>query len=88
MATVWLILSALAAIGGVGCSLYVVYEAFQDEVWKGFVCFLCFFYWLYFALVDFDHDYKWPIVLGALGGNGIAAGLYRLYLTASGNPVG
>jgi hypothetical protein len=73
-----LILSLLAGLAGLGCWIYLVVAAFQDEIWKGFVSFLCCFYLGYWAIFDFDHDYKWPIIIGAFGGSTIAGGIAGL----------
>ncbi|MEQ1823084.1 MAG: hypothetical protein ABL949_11280 [Fimbriimonadaceae bacterium] len=72
------ILAVLFALGGLGAFIFVLVEMFQDEVWKGVLGLLCGFYWLYYAIVEFDHDWKWVIILVGLGGNGIAAGLLRM----------
>lgn len=68
---------ALVFAGGV-CSIIILIAAFQDEIWKGFVALLCGLYALYYALFEFDHDQKWLIVLGAVGGGGIGAVLLRM----------
>jgi hypothetical protein len=75
MHIIFLLLAMLAAIGSLICSLIILIDAFKDEVWKGLVSLLCGLYFLYYALAEFDHDYKWPIVLGALGGGAVSAGL-------------
>lgn len=77
MAVLLLILGALAALGGLACTLFLLIEAFRDEVWKGSVGMLCGFYLLYFAIMEWEHDYKWPIILGSFGGSAVAAGLIR-----------
>ncbi len=71
------ILAIISALAGLGCVIFVLVEMFQDEIWKGFLGLLCGFYWLYYAVTEFDHDWKWVIILVGLGGNGIAAGLLR-----------
>lgn len=78
MATLYLILALLALLAGAICYIWIVVEAFRDEPWKGFLGFLCGFYLLYFALAEWDHDQKWPIIMGAFFGNIIAAGLLRM----------
>ncbi len=78
MSVIFYILGALAALGGLGCSIFIIVEAFRDEIWKGVLCLVCGLYWLYWVFADFDHEWKWPIVLGAIGGNGIAFGLFNL----------
>lgn len=73
-----MILSALAAIGGFVCGIIILINAFQDEIWKGVLCLLCGLYGVYYALFEFEHENKWLIVIGALGGGSIAAGLSSL----------
>jgi hypothetical protein len=70
MGMVIVILGAVIALIGAGCYLYLVYEAFQDEAWKGILGFFVSLYLLYYALVEFEHDQKWLIVLGAIFGGG------------------
>lgn len=41
------------------CSLIIVIAAFQDEAWKGILCFLsCGLYWLYYGVLEFQHQKK------------------------------
>ncbi|MEA2552829.1 MAG: hypothetical protein QOJ65_1005 [Fimbriimonadaceae bacterium] len=35
-------------------------------------------YFLYYALFEFEHENKWLIVLGSLGGSAIASGLFMM----------
>ena len=72
------ILSILALIVGFGCGIIILIEAFKDEIWKGVLMLFCGLYGLYYALFEFEHEYKWPIVIGALAGSSIAAGISRL----------
>lgn len=74
----FLVLGAAAAIGGFICSIMILIAAFQDELWKGFVCLLCGLYFLYFALVDYDADNKWGIVAGSLLGGAIASACFLI----------
>lgn len=69
MSIIFTLLGLLCLVGGVICSIIILIGAFQDEVWKGFVCLLCGLYMLYYAIVDFDHEKKWTIVLGSLLGS-------------------
>lgn len=78
MDVIKLIFAALFGIAGFIGSIIILIEAFKDEIWKGFVCLLCGFYMLYFALFDFEHENKWLIVILALGGGSIAAGILAL----------
>jgi len=63
---------------GFVCFVFVVIDAFKDELWKGLLCICCFFYWVYYALVEFEHDYKWPIALGGIIAPGIAAAIFGM----------
>ncbi len=70
---------ALLTIAGVVCWIIILIQAFQDEVWKGCVSIICFLYWIYYAIFEFEHEHKWLIVVLALvgdsaGGALIAAG--------------
>ena len=78
MRVLLLILAGLAELIGFGCSIVILIDAFQDELWKGLVAFCCFFYLFYYGLIEFDHQYKWPIVIGAFGGHGVALGFFGL----------
>lgn len=57
------ILFYLAAFAG---SLIVIIHAFKAEVWKGILSLLCGLYWLYYAFAEFQHEKKWPIVIGTI----------------------
>jgi hypothetical protein len=72
------LLSIIAGLAGLGCSIFIIVEAFQDEIWKGIVSLLCCLYLLYYGLFEWEHDWKWPIVLGAIFGDAIAIGIQRL----------
>jgi len=78
MHVLFLVLSAVAAILGFICWIIILIDAFQDALWKGFVGLLCGFYLLYYGLFEFEHDDKLLILLGALGGSAVAAGLRGL----------
>ncbi len=78
MHVVRLILAILFELVGFGCSIFVLVEAFRDEIWKGFLALLCGFYWLYFAIFEWEHEYKIPILLGALAGSAAAAGIMQM----------
>lgn len=73
-----MILAGIALLGGLACTVFILIEMFRDELWKGFLGILCGLYLIYFALFDWDHEWKWPIFLGSIGGNGIAAGIMSL----------
>lgn len=73
------ILGAIVSLVGFGCWLFVVIEAFRDEVWKGLLCiFLCGFYFIYYSFVDFDHEYKWWILLGCYGSGILSGAIFSL----------
>lgn len=61
-----LIVGAVLVFIGFLVSLYIIVDAFQDEIWKGLLCFFCGVYTLYYAFVEYDHDRKWLIVFGWL----------------------
>lgn len=48
------------------CAVIILVHAFQNSVWKGIAGLLCWLYLLYYALFEFEHAYKWPIVLCAI----------------------
>ena len=53
---------------GLVCSIIVLIDAFQNEIWKGVLYLLCGLYALYYIFVEFDHEKKWAIVAGAFLG--------------------
>jgi len=63
--------------GFIGC-IPIWIEAFQEELWKGLLSFCCFFYLIYYGLVEFEHQYKWPIVAIAFGSPGIGFAVFGL----------
>ncbi len=71
-----LILGVLAVLVGLGCWIYIVVDAFRDELWKGIVGLLCGFYLLYYMFFEFEDDNKWLFIIGALGGNCVASGIW------------
>ena len=78
MNVIFMILGVIALLGGVACSIFILIEIFRDEIWKGIASIICGLYFLYYALFEWEHEWKWPIFLGSIGGNAIAAGLFRL----------
>ncbi|MCH7904063.1 MAG: hypothetical protein IH944_05785 [Armatimonadetes bacterium] len=72
------ILGVVVGLASFVCWIIVLVEMFKDEIWKGIVGLICGLYWLYYALFEFDHEYKWPIVLFAIFGGSAAAGLIGL----------
>lgn len=67
MAPILSILGVLLGLGSFVCWVIILVAAFQDELWKGFVCLLCGFYMLYYAAFEYDAENKWLIVFGWLG---------------------
>lgn len=78
MDSIKLILALLFGIAGLVGTIIILIDMFQDEIWKGILGLLCGLYLLYYAIFDFEHENKWLIVLLAIGGNVIAAGILRL----------
>lgn len=72
---VWMALAGIAGILSLVCWVVILIDAFRDEIWKGILFLLCGFYGLYYAIFDFEHDNKWPIVIGAFAGSAIVGGL-------------
>jgi hypothetical protein len=78
MKIIFLLLGIIAGLGGIGCSIYILIEAFRDAVWKGLLFFFCGLYGLYYMLFEFEDDNKLLIVLGAIFGLGIGGGLMAM----------
>ncbi|MBL8060740.1 MAG: hypothetical protein JNK63_08515 [Chthonomonas sp.] len=68
-----MILAIVVGIASLWCTILVLIDMFQDEIWKGLVGLLCGLYWLYYAIFEYDHENKWIIVLTALAGGAIAS---------------
>ena len=49
-----------------GCAIMFLIHAFQNAVWKGFACLICFIYGLYYLIVEVEHEHKGLIMLGFL----------------------
>ena len=67
-------------------SIMILVAAFQDEIWKGLVGLLFPIYLIYYAAFEYDHEYKWAILLTSLLGGGIgglimSAGLGMMHHT-------
>lgn len=61
------------------CSIIILIAAFQDEVWKGLLCFFsCGLYWLYYALLEFQHEKKGLILVGVLAPTFLSLLIYAL----------
>ena len=72
------LLAGVFLIAGLIGSIIILIDMFQDEIWKGIVGLLCGLYMLWYAIFEFEHENKWIIILLAVGGNAIAAGILRL----------
>jgi uncharacterized membrane protein YhaH (DUF805 family) len=71
------LLAGLLYLVSFGCWLVILIDAFRDEVWKGIVALLCGLYLLYYGFFEFEHEYKWAIVLLGLFGTGAATAMMR-----------
>jgi hypothetical protein len=75
------ILGALFALASLACYIIVMVYAFQDEIWKGLIMFVpCIggLWWLYYALTEYESDYKPGIVALAIFGGAIGVAFLRL----------
>jgi hypothetical protein len=45
----------IANVAALVFAIIVLIDAFEDEIWKGFVGILCGLYLLYYAFVEFEH---------------------------------
>ena len=72
------ILAVLLGIASFCCWIFILVEMFREAVWKGVVGLLCLLYVWYYALFEFDHEWKWPIALTAILGGGAAGGIFSL----------
>lgn len=61
------------------CSIIVLIDAFEDEIWKGLLALVIPFYLLYYALVEFEHERKWLIVGGMLLSTLVSLGAPMLF---------
>ena len=61
-------LSIVLSIISFVCFILIVIDAYRDEAWKGILGFFCLFYTVYYAVTEYDNDYKWLIILGMLSG--------------------
>jgi len=78
MHLIFLILGGILGLASLAGSIYMLYEAFCDEVWKGLVSLLCGLYMLYWAVFEWEHDHKWPIFLGTIACSAASGLLLRL----------
>jgi hypothetical protein len=81
------VLLILSAIFGLACLIswfIILIDAFRYETWAGLLSIVFPPYLIYYAIFEFEHDYKWPITLGYLAAGSIAG---ALFLLAMGRPV-
>lgn len=71
MGALLMLLGGVFILVGFFCSIIILIDAFQNEVWKGIVYILIPFYALYYVFAEFQHERKGLILLGVFGG-GIA----------------
>ncbi|MHB0938413.1 MAG: hypothetical protein ACYC6A_18625 [Armatimonadota bacterium] len=53
---------ALLVLAGIVAHIIILIDAFQNEIWKGVVGLFIGLYLLYYAFVEFEHDYKWLVI--------------------------
>lgn len=68
-------MSLLIGLLSVFCTIIILVDAFKDSVLKGFICILCGFYFVFYALFEFKHENKILIVIGSIIGGGVAGTL-------------
>ncbi len=56
------ILGLIAAV----CLIVIIVDAFKNSIVKGLISLFCGIYAIYYGIVEFEHEYKWPIVIGAI----------------------
>ena len=64
----WAALSWVCYLISLVAYLFVVYEAFQEEAWKGAAALVCGIYALYYAVREWEHDLRWLVRLALIGG--------------------
>ena len=69
------IIPLVAAITSLACAIIILVAAFQSDLKQGLYCLFCSPYMIYFALTDFDHEWKWAIILGWICSGAIAASM-------------
>ena len=61
------------------CTVIILVDAFKKSLLKGFFCLLCGIYYIYFALVEFEHPNKFWVVVGSLLSGGVAGAMSFLH---------
>lgn len=77
MGSLFVLLGGLCYLAAFACGILILISAFQDEVWKGIVGFLCGLYLLYYGIVEFQHEKK-PLILGLWLGGGILGAIFMM----------
>lgn len=57
------LLSVVLFLLSIGLSVFFVIEAWKDAWWKGLLVLFCGLYLIYWALFEFDHEYKLLVLL-------------------------
>lgn len=84
MGIVLVLAGGVLSIASFVCSMMILIDAFQNAIWKGVVGLLCGIYLVYYGLVEYDRDNKWPIVLTAIVGGGIGGAMLNVGLATMG----
>jgi len=89
------VLGYLFILAGFVCQIIILIDAFKNEVWKGIVGFICGFYLLYYAIVEYKAPNKalivgiW-IVCSLIGGGLVGFSMMSTlsHLPAAGGSIG
>jgi hypothetical protein len=65
-------------IAGLGCTMGILFDAFENELWMGLLCLIFWPYMLWYAFAEFDHEKKWIMVATWLFGSSIGLTLIGL----------
>jgi hypothetical protein len=79
MATPILIASFICSIASFISFVMIVIAAFEDEIWKGLIGFLFLPYLVYWAIVEYYDEGKWPRVITWLAGSVLSTILFVAY---------
>jgi hypothetical protein len=76
---IWLIVAGIAlVVASIPCWLIILRTAYREDITKGAfagIFGLGSLYWFYYAACEFEHDYKWPLVVLSIGGLPIGAAM-------------
>lgn len=67
------IFGSLFMLAGFACFVAIWIEMFKDEMWKGLVGILCFFYTICYVIAESESDHKWLLLAGIIVLPGIGA---------------